>query len=59
LQNEHQRTQAANTAVGDKWARALRLGTGGNSVKSQHGTCHPQELNLWLGEANEATASQH
>jgi len=31
----------------------------GNRAKSKHGAGHRQGLNLWLGKANEATASQH
>ena len=57
-QDEHKYTQATSTTVGTNrhvpwdWAQGL-------SDKSKHGTCHRQGLNLWLGKANEATASQH
>jgi len=74
IQRRHQRSQIASTSWAKHQARAHRVstahtqttnssvgqrGSSPNNGYSNHGNSHRQKLSLWLGTANEATASRN
>jgi len=58
-QDEHKYTHKQQAQQWGQMGTCPETGHRGQCKKSKHGTCHRQGLNLWLGKANEATASQH